>query len=371
MLVCGRQNIRTRIINGQEAQRDRYPWMVSLLIGQGGGSYSSCGGSIITDRHILTAAHCVAGNPRPDDVIAMVGAHTNEERQRAGKGQMKLKVRSIKSHENYDHDGSKMDDDIAIMTIDPVVFDYEFNPICLPNFSEHPQLFIPGWGRQNFGRSLGQAKVLHDVQLDEVDNSTCTQKYWGSSFKPEKEICAGLVKSTCQGDSGGPLSFLDQDGTSYQVGITSFGTPKCGVGDAPKPAVYERVTAHLKWIERNTQGAKWCPGPRSPAFTKKNIGQQGKSYKSGGQGAGSSPRTQSSQPSYNAPRARPTLTDGLDSLDFTKMPSSSGSIRVIRTMGPDGKITERIERGNSGPMSPDFEEMMRRAGLGSVRDLFN
>ena len=217
----------------------------------------------------------------------MLGAHNNNERMQAGKGQLKLKIKSVKVHENYDHKGSKMDDDIAMLTTEePVAFDGDVSPICLPNTSEHPQLFVTGWGRQNFGRSLGSAKVLFEVEIDEVDNKTCTAKYWGQSFKPNKEICAGLVKSTCQGDSGGPLSYIDDEGHVHQVGIVSFGTPKCGVGDAPKPAIYERVMAHLDWIERETRGAQFCSGPNTPAFTHKNVAKASKSYKNGGRGSG-------------------------------------------------------------------------------------
>lgn len=327
--------------------------MVSLLISQGGNSYSSCGGSIINDRFILTAAHCLAENSNPNSVIAMLGAHSNDERMRSGNGRLQLKVKSCRVHENYDHNGSKMDDDIALCELaQPVIFDDTVNPICLPNTSKHPRLFVTGWGRQNVGRSrqLTSAKVLYEVEIDEVDNTTCRVKYWGNTFKPEKEICAGLIKSTCQGDSGGPLSYVDDEGVTHQVGIVSFGTPQCGVADNPKPAVYERVMAHLQWIEKHTRGAKWCSGPNTPAFTHRNIAKAGRSYKNGGQSTASASSPASSRASAlpQRPVAPVSSVPGLSNL-----PSGSGTIRIIRVIGPDGKITQRIERsGNSNIQLP-------------------
>ena len=280
---CGTQNFVSGIINGREAQRDRYPWFVSLVIGAGFYS-SSCGASLISDRHILTAAHCVAMNPDPNAVTAMLGAHTEDERREAGRGQLKLQVVAVDVHEGFDYYYSGlMDDDIAILTLGtPVVFDNKVSPICLPTSSEHPKLSVIGFGLQNVGLSLAPAKALFEADIDEVDNQTCTAKYWGHMFKPCKEICAGLVKNVCYGDSGGPLFHVSRERRSVQVGIVSFGGLGCGLGHAPKPAVYQRVMGYMDWIEEKTQGAKWCKGPNQPAFTQKNIAKQGQSYKNGG-----------------------------------------------------------------------------------------
>ena len=200
----------------------------------------------------------------------MLGAHDDTERMREGSNQKQLQVESYLIHPNYNHESQKMDDDIALIKLKyPVNFDGKWNPVCLPNFSTHSNLFIYGWGRQNSGRSLTSSKVLHEVDIDEVDNSTCINKYWGYKYLPEKEICAGSKAGSCQGDSGGPLS-TRQDGHVYQVGVVSFGTPGCGVEGQMKPDIYERVTAHMSWIEQNTRDGKWCQAPQTPEFTKRN-----------------------------------------------------------------------------------------------------
>lgn len=334
---CGLEQLNTRIINGQEAQRGRYPWLVSLLIKVGGDSYYSCGASIINDRYLLTAAHCVAFNPKPSDITAMVGAHTEDERIDVGRGRMKLQVESIKIHENYVDEGNKMDDDIALIKLAKnVTFDHLFSPICLASFSHFDNLSVCGWGRQNdrFTKKLKSSKVLHEVFVDEVNNSTCKDEHWGSRFQGEKQICAGTEAGTCQGDSGGAL-YTRADGRLYQVGVVSFGPPGCKVEGKVKPDVYERITAHLDWIERNTQDAKWCTGPLSPSFTKQNVAQMGKSFRSGGEGAYQPPTSGWNVPSY--PGLPPSSLPGGSGMPVRVIRLPGGRVVVLRP-GPNGPV---------------------------------
>lgn len=253
---CGQERLSRRIINGKEAARDRYPWMVS--VGQG------CGGSLITDRHVLTAAHCLASSrPSPGSLKITLGAHTESDRS----SMASLPVESYVIHEDYDDDGEKMSDDIAIIKLKyPVVFRDTadaMNPVCLPDFSQHDNLFLIGWGYQNSNGQKVRASALFEVDLPEVDNSTCN-KYWGSKmFQSDKEICAGDERGGCQGDSGGPLS-TRKDGFVYQVGVVSYGPAHCNVARFDKPNVYERVTFHKEWILKNTAGGQWCSAPHHP-----------------------------------------------------------------------------------------------------------
>ena len=249
---------------------------MSLLIPQGD-AYEACGGSLINDRYVLTAAHCLKSKPDAEGIIAMLGAYLSKERDQAGKDQKLLPIESYVLHEKYQGDSKKMDDDIAILKLkEPVIFDDSLTnvlcPVCLPTFSEHDNLFIYGWGLQEMEgtRKLKQALMVYETYVDEVENATCVSNYWGRTFKPEKEICAGTDSGTCQGDSGGSLS-VRNNGQIYQVGVVSFGPRGCGVEGTMYPDVYERVTFHLDWIEKNTPEAKWCYGPESPLFTQKNA----------------------------------------------------------------------------------------------------
>ena len=259
--ACGVENIQSRIINGREAQRFRYPWMVSV---------NGCGGSLINDRYILTVGKCFRDKPEARSLTVILGAHTNTERWFGGFGQRKLLVESYRVHENWDPEQKRWDNDLALVKLRyPVVFGGKLSPVCLPNFHKYSNLFVAGWGWQNSNNQLVQVTSLHETEVDEVDNSTCYNNYWGHFFTPETQICAGTQNGIC-GDDGSPLS-TRHNGHVYQVGIALFANAKCGVGGMKIPDVYERITAHLDWIEKHTSDANWCKAPDVPAFTRKDT----------------------------------------------------------------------------------------------------
>ena len=276
---CGQENLSRRVINGREAARNRYPWMVSVqsVATTSDGTQTcttpqteNCGGSMITDRHVLTAAHCLAKGKgdditlvKVDSLKIVVGAHTAAEREtRAG-----LPVKSFVVHEDFRPGGGKMSDDIAIIELEVgVTSDGVYNPVCLPDFGDYEKdsLFLIGWGNQNSKKKVVSAAALFEVSQPERSNSTCFDTYGGVTFNSEKEICAGDERGSCQGDAGGPLS-MRKDGYVYEVGIASYSSGGCNVAEGSNwPGVYERVTYHLDWIKKHTAGAGWCAAPHHP-----------------------------------------------------------------------------------------------------------
>lgn len=242
--------------------------MVSILMKNNDG-FTACGGSLINDRYILTAAHCLQDQPAIVDIIAMLGAHDNRERQFAGSEQQLLELDSYLIHENYIPGSKFFFNDMALIKLKhPVPMSDKWNPICLPTFSDHSNLFVYGWGLQSSNKKLVDADVIHEVEIEELANSTCSEEFWGKVFDPQLRICAGMSKKTCKGDSGGPLS-TRKNGHVYLVGIVSSGWNGCGVEGPLMPDLYERVTYHLKWIQEHTEDANWCSGLETPEFTRR------------------------------------------------------------------------------------------------------
>ena len=216
-----------------------------------------CGGSLINDRFILTAAHCLNSKPLPAKMVITLGSLTTEDRF----SRTNLKVESVHVHPQYNKVGEV--NDIALIKLKkPVIFNETIRPICLPSFTGQDNLFVVGWGLSSNGFDpatgevqLQEVNVLSEVEVSEVDIHTCKAQYTNVDIL--KDICAGgRSGGTCLGDSGGPLS-TRKEGHVYQVGVTSFGAVDCGA-ITNYPSVYERISAHLEWIKKVTKNSKWC-----------------------------------------------------------------------------------------------------------------
>lgn len=241
-------------------------------------SEGSCGGSLINDRFVLTATHCLMDKPPKDTVKVRLGVHRMSERNdQPVDGSEEVKVKDYILHPKFfaGDDGVVLND-IALIELETPVDLSKWKPICLPNFKEYPNLFVYGWGRQSTYTTGGfqplvDARALFETHVDRISDFHCKFRYWGPLFSPNTQICAGTNTGSCSGDSGGPLSTRrvgwSTSGRVYQVGVVSFGVEECRRG---KPDVYERVDSHYNFIEENTKEAKWCLGPDTPEFTKKN-----------------------------------------------------------------------------------------------------
>ncbi|CAD1469910.1 unnamed protein product, partial [Heterotrigona itama] len=250
---CGFSNIsHTKVVGGWPAQLGAWPWIAAL--GYRNNLNPSqpkwlCGGSLISARHILTAAHCAERN---DLYVVRIG-DLNIRRDDDGAHPVQIEVESKIIHPGYDSQAHV--NDIAVLRLaQEVPFSDYVYPICLPvedrlrnnNFYRYYP-FVAGWGSQ---QSRGPASdMLLEVQLPVVSNEACNEAY--SKFKSteidNRVICAGFAmggKDACQGDSGGPL-MLPQKYTFYQIGVVSYGY-KCA--EPGYPGVYSRVTAFLDFI---------------------------------------------------------------------------------------------------------------------------
>lgn len=243
-------------IGGFNAQHGKWPWMV--LFGRWTDARLDdwfCGGTLITDRHVLTAAHCL--RPEQAGVVgARIGDHDLSTSFEVKHQQRN--VSSIVQHPQYR--GSQ--NDIALVQLQtPVQLTDAVRPICLPPAgAEHDgkDVEMAGWGQLEF---LGDTPdVLQEVPLRVSDVTDCERAHrrvpqfstkFPGGFQGTK-ICAlsrdGQPRDACPGDSGGPLMAASPDGTYQLIGIVSTGV---GCGNQEFPGIYTKVSAYIDWIQAN------------------------------------------------------------------------------------------------------------------------
>ncbi|XP_034143935.1 ovochymase-2 isoform X3 [Esox lucius] len=241
-------------------------WQVSLRFR---GSHF-CGGAILTDHWILTAAHCFTSVSQ--DFLRNLNAAIGEFDQRVpDEGELNFTVKTIQLHEKYRH-ASPMSYDIALLEINGHIrFGPRVQPICLPlpreSFPPRTGCLVSGWGRTKERGRL--PAVLREVQLELVEPAKC--KYVLKTLRPTQQVltvlCAGPEeggKDACQGDSGGPLICPRKGGHWAVVGVTSWGKG-CGrswINNKAKspakrgsPGVFTDVRMLLPWIKTKLREA--------------------------------------------------------------------------------------------------------------------
>ncbi|CAG9765917.1 unnamed protein product [Ceutorhynchus assimilis] len=238
---CGWKNDR-RIVGGVDTSVNEYPAMVGMVDSN---RRVYCGGTIISNRYVLTAAHCVQ-NRDPKSLLILVGDHDLT----TGIDTPFSAIYRVTAYEMWDgYDPLTYQGDIALVQVDKINFNENVGPICLPfrysfNTFEGDNVTALGWGQIEF--SGPTAPILQEVDLEVISNSQCEQ----SETIVSSEICTFTPgKDTCQSDSGGPL--LWQNPVSkrlFLLGIISHGV---GCGSAA-PGINTRMTSFLEWVQRRT-----------------------------------------------------------------------------------------------------------------------
>ncbi|XP_010634783.1 transmembrane protease serine 3 isoform X1 [Fukomys damarensis] len=243
--ACGlRTGYSPRIVGGNASAPAQWPWQVSLQF-QG---HHLCGGSVITPRWIVTAAHCVYDLYLPKSWTIQAGLVSLLDSPAPSH-----LVEKIIYHSKYKP--KRLGNDIALMKLaGPLTFDEMTQPICLPNseenFPDGKMCWTSGWGATEDGGDA--SPVLNHAAVPLLSNKICNHRdVYGGIISPSM-LCAGYLKGgvdSCQGDSGGPL--VCQESRLWKlVGTTSFGI---GCADVNKPGVYTRVTSFLDWIHEQME----------------------------------------------------------------------------------------------------------------------
>lgn len=208
------------------------PWLVLIL-----GENLVCGGIILNESTILTAAHCVYDQRKVRIFPGVV------DRLNLPKGYDSAK---IIVHEQYDSEN--LYNDIAILKLkDKIYFSKHVYSINLPSSSPSvgQKAFVSGFGVKEDGKL---SRWLKTFQVTVEISKFCILKY-GNDYNSDLQICAGNLFNSldfCTGDSGGPLYFK-QFGTWIVLGIVSFTGKQCSDGF---PSVYTNVFSYSPWIRR-------------------------------------------------------------------------------------------------------------------------
>lgn len=232
-----------RIVGGRNATIEEFPWQISLRKQNldTGLFKHFCGGSVLTERIMLTAAHCVFYKD-PKRYVIVAGTS-----YRAGDDGITVPALTFLWHEFYD--SFSVDNDIALILLaKPLPLnDLNIMPVVLA--SEDPKtgdiITVSGWGTTGSTQHL--TEVLNAVDIPFVSNEECGKKY-GEGLILESMFCAGSPtggKDSCQGDSGGPLVM-----ENVQYGVVSWGE---GCGKATRPGVYSSVAYFRPWLDKNIE----------------------------------------------------------------------------------------------------------------------
>merc|ERR1711887_16173 len=236
-----------RIVGGHEAQENQWPWQVALFIDDAW----FCGGALISENYVLTAAHCADGASYFD---IMAGAHN----VRAGSEPHRVEITSYNgwTHPQWDH--NTLANDIALIELpSPLSFNEYIKPSCMPMAGDtadvNGMVTCTGWGKPSDSAG-GISPVLRMVEdRPIISNAECNAIY---GIVGDGVVCIDTTggKGTCNGDSGGPLNMkaeVTKAGQQWkQVGIVSFGASAgCEVG---YPAGFTRVEYYLDWIMSET-----------------------------------------------------------------------------------------------------------------------
>ncbi|XP_012864390.1 PREDICTED: transmembrane protease serine 11B-like protein [Dipodomys ordii] len=243
---CGRRARMSatydRIKGGSTAQEGEWPWQASLKMN--GRHY--CGASLISERFLITAAHCFQKSNNPRNFTVSFGTRVTPP-------YMQHYVQQIIIHENYIK-GEHHDDIALIMLTEKVLFKRDVHRVCLPeatqDFPPGEGVVVTGWGALFHDGEY--PLLLQKAPVKIIDTNVCNAKEAYNGVILDTMICAGYMEGNidaCQGDSGGPLVHPNSRDIWYLVGVVSWGD-ECG--QINKPGVYTRMTAYRHWVASKT-----------------------------------------------------------------------------------------------------------------------
>lgn len=249
------------IIGGKPAPLTQPPFFARVILHRTGEAQFNnlCGGSIINDRYIMTAAHCLGDDVFTDgwtidDLRILVKNPTmNDVYLEEFKD-----VRSFIVHPDYDETNLWIND-IALIELSYPITD-NVQSITLPqdfgDYSNEAVYQIFGLGQTSTSNTNEPSRLLW-AEVEPLTDTQCSSMI--SDFNTQESLCATGVTNQaytgiCSGDSGGPLTYQDSNAQYQQIGIISYGSSIC---ESPRvPSVFTEVLNYTTWIEAHTSSGE-------------------------------------------------------------------------------------------------------------------
>ncbi|XP_054158319.1 chymotrypsin-like elastase family member 2A [Oppia nitens] len=259
---CGNSTIK-RIADGEDVERKAWPWMTAIYVdyinenGQLVHDFS-CGGSLISDEWVLTAAHCVVKKNHQNygNIELRFGEHKRSEEKNLDRRIRYTYDKNIIVHHDYDY-AQYPSNDIALIKLgEPLRLDDRDNhlqPICLPQavngqYANDDNCTLTGWGMTRFTKS---SDILQELAVEMLPADTCKKYY--SNYDENIKICVSNgvnSKVAGRGDSGSPLNCQLSTRQWVVEGIASYVSNYLPINR--KPDVYVNVLPFVQWIKDKT-----------------------------------------------------------------------------------------------------------------------
>jgi secreted trypsin-like serine protease len=258
------------VVGGSAAPEGKYPWQVRLYASMDD-SKGRCGGTIVAEQWVLTAAHCAVAEPDATSKVApldsIIVGYGSVDRTKT----TKIESEKIVVHPAYLENGIASNSDVALIKLKSPIAGAKVVPLSNPELDKQrvtpgSKVMVTGWGAlwnpedagvmdmlsqltagADLDERLNYPVKLHQVEIQVMANDACATMLQPSNIAiADSHICAmapGSRKNSCYGDSGGPLLISTGGRKFMQVGVVSRG---CGAASLPN--VYTRVSSFSDWI---------------------------------------------------------------------------------------------------------------------------
>ncbi|XP_015447170.1 putative serine protease 46 [Pteropus alecto] len=263
---CGQTNISCKVVKGQLVEVGKWPWQVSILFL---GVYV-CGGSLIHQQWVLTAAHCLQRSIDPKEYSVMVGV------QHLPENGTQLPLSRIVIHEDFNN---LISEDIALLKLrDPIFWSPLVQPVCLPSTKLKPSIgtlcWTIVWGLKNNRVTPNASHSLQEVAVKIIKNRICRQRYQFLFLKDQRKFIGNDVLcatsewgvDSCQGNSGSSM-VCQVNNTWVQMGVVSW---IFSCNQHSFPGIYTSTAHFTHWIKKRVADMRFVsrahPAFRSPVF---------------------------------------------------------------------------------------------------------